>query len=102
MPISLLSDLEANVNDLGVLSGENPDMRPLLGPSDDVLVDLKDHKLVKDGLFIAQVQDRLVRGASPSLNCCHCSSEAAPISTVIHDEKTHTAARSLRRVGERA
>jgi hypothetical protein len=42
------------------LGGEDVDLGPLIGRSDQVLVDLKDHTLVKDGVFIAQVKERLL------------------------------------------
>jgi transcriptional regulator with XRE-family HTH domain len=57
---SILEGLETDLTDLGVLSGQNIDPGPLIGPLDEVLVDLKDHKPVNNGLFIAQVQDRLL------------------------------------------
>jgi hypothetical protein len=60
VPTSHLRGFEGNVADLAVVGGENLDLGPLIGPSGEVLVDLKDHKLVKDGLFIAQVQDSLI------------------------------------------
>jgi transcriptional regulator with XRE-family HTH domain len=60
VPTSLLRGLEADAADLGVLGGENVDLGPLIGRSDEVLVDLKDHALVKNGLFIAQVEERLL------------------------------------------
>ena len=60
VPTSLLGGFEADVADLGVLGGENVDLGPLIGRSDEVLVDLKDHALVKNGLFIARVKERLL------------------------------------------
>jgi transcriptional regulator with XRE-family HTH domain len=60
VPTSFLAGFEADVADLGVLGGEKIDLGPLVGPSDEVLIDLKDHTLVKNGLFIAQVNERLV------------------------------------------
>jgi hypothetical protein len=39
---------------------ENLDLGPLVGPSGEVLVDLKDHRLVNGGLFLAQVEERLL------------------------------------------
>jgi transcriptional regulator with XRE-family HTH domain len=60
VPTSLLDGLEANVSDLGVLAGAKVDLGPLVGPSGEVLVDLKDHALVNNALFIAQVQERLL------------------------------------------
>jgi hypothetical protein len=57
---SLLTGFDADVADLGVLGGENVDLGPLIGRSDEVLVDLKDQKLVNKGLFIAQVEGRLL------------------------------------------
>jgi transcriptional regulator with XRE-family HTH domain len=60
MPTSLLSGLNADVADLGVLGGESFDLGAYVGRSDEVLVDLKDHTLVKNGLFIAKVKDRLL------------------------------------------
>jgi transcriptional regulator with XRE-family HTH domain len=60
VPTSFLVGFEADVADLGVLGGENVDLGPLIGRSDEVLVDLKDHTLVKNGLFIAQVEGRLL------------------------------------------
>jgi transcriptional regulator with XRE-family HTH domain len=60
VPTSFLDDFEANISDLGVIAGKDLDMRPFVGPSDEILVDLKDHKLVNDGLFIAQVRDRVL------------------------------------------
>jgi transcriptional regulator with XRE-family HTH domain len=60
VPTSFLDNVEADVADLGVLGGENVDLGPLIGRSDEVLVDLKDHTLVKNGLFIAQVEGRLL------------------------------------------
>jgi transcriptional regulator with XRE-family HTH domain len=60
VPTSLLSGVEADVTDLGILGAENVDLGPLIARSDEVLVDLKDHTLVKNGLFIAKVKDRLL------------------------------------------
>jgi transcriptional regulator with XRE-family HTH domain len=60
VPTSFLAGFEADVADLGVLGGENVDLGPLIGQSDEVLVDLKDHTLVKNGLFIARVKERLL------------------------------------------
>jgi transcriptional regulator with XRE-family HTH domain len=60
VPTSFLSGLEADIADLGVLGGESLDLGPLIGHSDEILVDLKDHALVKNGLFIAQVKERLL------------------------------------------
>ena len=60
VPTSFLDNVEADVADLGVLGGENVDLGPVIGRSDEVLVDLKDHTLVKNGLFIAQVEGRLL------------------------------------------
>ena len=57
---SFLRGFKADVSDLGVLSGENVDLGPLVGHSDEVLVDLKDQTLVNNGLFIAQVKERLL------------------------------------------
>jgi transcriptional regulator with XRE-family HTH domain len=57
---SLLHGVDADAAQLGVLGGENVDSGPLIGSSDEVLVDLKDQKLVKNGLFIAQVEMRLL------------------------------------------
>jgi hypothetical protein len=41
-------------------TGKDLDVRPFVGLSDQVLVDLKDHNLVNDGLFIAQVRGRVL------------------------------------------
>jgi hypothetical protein len=60
VPTSFLAGFEADVADLGVLGGENVDLGPLIGHSDEVLVDLKDQTLVKNGLFIAEVEGRLL------------------------------------------
>jgi transcriptional regulator with XRE-family HTH domain len=60
LPTYLLAGFEADILDLGVLGGEDVDLGPLIGRSDQVLVDLKDHTLVKDGVFIAQVKERLL------------------------------------------
>jgi transcriptional regulator with XRE-family HTH domain len=57
---SRLRGFEADIDHLGVLGGEDIDLGPLIGRSDEVLVDLKDHELVNNGLFLAQVQDRLL------------------------------------------
>jgi transcriptional regulator with XRE-family HTH domain len=57
---SLLRGFEANIADLGVLAGENVDLGSLVGHSDEVLVDLKDQAFVRNGLFIAQVRDRVL------------------------------------------
>ena len=45
---------------MGVLEGKNLDLGPNVGHSGEVLVDLKDHSLVNDGLFLDQVEDRLL------------------------------------------
>jgi hypothetical protein len=60
VPTSILRGFEADIAQLGVLGGENVDLGPLVGHSDEILVDLKDHRLVNNGLFLAQVQDRLL------------------------------------------
>jgi transcriptional regulator with XRE-family HTH domain len=60
VPTSILRGFEADIDYLGVLGGENVDLGPLIGQSDEILVDLKDHQLVNNGLFLAQVQDRLL------------------------------------------
>jgi transcriptional regulator with XRE-family HTH domain len=60
VPTSILRGLEADITQLGVLGGENVDLGPLIGHSDEILVDLKDHRLVHNGLFLAQDQDRLL------------------------------------------
>jgi transcriptional regulator with XRE-family HTH domain len=60
VPTSLLRGVEADVADLGVLGGESVDLGPIVGHSDEVLVDLKDHALVNNALFIAQVHERLL------------------------------------------
>jgi len=57
---SLLSGFDADVSQLGVLEGENEGIGPLVGHSDEILLDLKDHKLANNGLFLAQVGDRLL------------------------------------------
>lgn len=59
VPMSLLDGLE-NKTDLGVLTRETVDLGGLIGPSDQVLVDLQDQKLIDGGLFIAQVENRLL------------------------------------------
>jgi transcriptional regulator with XRE-family HTH domain len=58
VPTSFLRGFEADIAQLGVLGGENADLGPLIGHSDEILVDLKDHRLVNNGLFLAQVKDR--------------------------------------------
>jgi transcriptional regulator with XRE-family HTH domain len=60
LPTFLLAGFEADIPDLRVLAGEDVDLGPLVGHSDQVLVNLKDHTLVKDGVFIAQVKERLL------------------------------------------
>jgi transcriptional regulator with XRE-family HTH domain len=60
VPTSILRGFEVDIAQLGVLGGENVDLGPLVGHSDEVLVDLKDHTLVKNGLFMAQVEQRLL------------------------------------------
>src|ERR1700722_4782160 len=60
VPTSFLAGFEADVADLGVLGGENVDLGPLIGHSDEVLVNLKDHTLIKNGLFVARVKERLL------------------------------------------
>jgi hypothetical protein len=60
LPTFLLAGFEAEILDLGVLGGEDIDLGPLIGHSDQVLVNLKDRTLVKDGVFIAQVKERLL------------------------------------------
>jgi len=57
---SLLRDFKADISQLGVLAGEDGDLGPLVGHSDEILLDLKDHKLANSGLFLAQVGDRLL------------------------------------------
>lgn len=57
---SLLSGLERDVSELGVLAGQSDDAGPMIGPSDEILLDLKDHKLVNNGFFLAQVGARLL------------------------------------------
>jgi hypothetical protein len=57
---SHLDGVDADAAHLGILGGENVDLGPLVGRSDEVLVDLKDHALVNNGLFIAQVEERLL------------------------------------------
>ena len=52
---SLLHGVDADAAQLGVLGGENVDLQ-----SDEILVDLKDHKLVNNGMFLAQINDRLL------------------------------------------
>jgi transcriptional regulator with XRE-family HTH domain len=59
VPVSLLSGVKSSVDNLGVLTGQSVDTRPLIGLSDEILVDLADHALVEDGLFLVQVRDRL-------------------------------------------
>jgi hypothetical protein len=60
VPTSFLRGFEADIAQLGVLGGENVDLGPLVGHSDEILVDLKDHRLVNNGLFLAQAKDRLL------------------------------------------
>jgi transcriptional regulator with XRE-family HTH domain len=60
VPTSFLSGFEADEADLGILRAESVDLGPLIGRSDEVLVDPKDHTLVRNGLFIAQVKERLL------------------------------------------
>jgi hypothetical protein len=60
VPTSFLDGIEADVADLGVLGGESLDLGPLIGHSDEILVHLKDNTLVNNGLFIAQVKERLL------------------------------------------
>jgi transcriptional regulator with XRE-family HTH domain len=60
VPTYFLTSFEADLADLGVLRAENIDLGPLTGPSDEVLVDLKDRTLIKNGLFIAQVRGGLL------------------------------------------
>jgi hypothetical protein len=60
VPTSHLRGFEANVADLAVVGDENLDLGPLVGPSGEVLVDLKDHGLVNGCLFLAQVEERLL------------------------------------------
>jgi hypothetical protein len=60
VPTSFLNGSEAKGGELGVIAGKDVDMRPLIGRSDEVLVDFKDQKLVNDGLFMVQVKDRLL------------------------------------------
>jgi hypothetical protein len=50
-----LRGLKGHIADLGVLGGENLDLGPLIGHSDEILVDLKDHKLLNNGLFLATI-----------------------------------------------
>ncbi len=60
VPVYLLSGFKADIAQLGVLAGDRVDLGPIIGRSDEILVDLKDHKLVDKGLFLAQVGDRLL------------------------------------------
>jgi hypothetical protein len=60
VPTSILRSFDADIAHLGVLGGENVHLGPLIGQSDEILVNLKDHLLVNNGLFLAQVQDRLL------------------------------------------
>jgi transcriptional regulator with XRE-family HTH domain len=60
VPTSILRGFEADIAQLGVLGGENVDLGPLVGQSDEILVDLKDHKLVNNGMFLTQINDRLL------------------------------------------
>lgn len=57
---SLLTGLEREVSELGVLAGQSADVGPMIGHSDEILLDLKDHKLVNNGFFLAQVGTRLL------------------------------------------
>jgi transcriptional regulator with XRE-family HTH domain len=57
---SLLHGFQSDRAQLGVLGGENIDLGPLVGHSGEVLVDLRDHRLVNNGVFLAQVEDRLL------------------------------------------
>jgi transcriptional regulator with XRE-family HTH domain len=58
VPNSLLKEVATDSSQLGVLASEGCDVGPLIGRSDEILLDLKDHKLVNNGLFLAQVGDR--------------------------------------------
>lgn len=60
VPNTFLPSLEADPAQWGVLGGENLGLGPIVGRSDEVLVDLKDHKLVNNGLFLVQVEDDLL------------------------------------------
>ncbi|SRR5258708_4584593 len=60
VPTSFLRGFEADIGQLAVLGGENVDLGPLVGQSDEILIDLKDHKLVNNGMFLAQINDRLL------------------------------------------
>jgi hypothetical protein len=60
VPTSFLIRFQADVLNMGVLEGKNLDLGPNVGHSGEVLVDLKDHSLVNDGLFLDQVEDRLL------------------------------------------
>jgi hypothetical protein len=57
---SFLERFEGDVHDLGALGGRNVDLGPIVGNSGEVLVDLKDQTLVHEGLFLAQIEDRLL------------------------------------------
>ncbi|MGY4608595.1 hypothetical protein ACVW16_007007 [Bradyrhizobium sp. USDA 4474] len=60
VPHSFLRGFEANIADLVVMGGEKVDLGPLIGHSDEILVDMRDHKLVNGCLFLVQMENRLL------------------------------------------
>jgi hypothetical protein len=60
MPTCLPRGIEADVANFGVLAGGGLDLGSLLGHSDEVLIDLKEHTPVGNALFIVQVEERLL------------------------------------------
>ena len=86
VPTSHLRGFEGNAADLAVVGDENLDLGPLVGPSGEVLVDLKDHRLVNGCLFLAQVEERLLASRAIKANSVWVltSSEGVP-ETLIGD-----------------
>jgi phage repressor protein C with HTH and peptisase S24 domain len=55
----LLQELGLSPDDAGVISVSDADMAPLMNPSDDVLIHLKECNFSQDELFVVAVEDQL-------------------------------------------
>lgn len=89
VPNSFLRGFEANIADLVVMGGEKVDLGPLIDHSDEILVDMKDHKLVNGCLFLVQMENRLLAcRAIKSRSVWHLSpTESISPETLVDDQR---------------
>lgn len=60
VPNTFLRGIEGHIAELVVVGGEIVELSAMVGASDEMLVDRSDHKLIDKGLFLVQLEKRLL------------------------------------------